>query len=193
MSSVDRIKGGLEAFVRSVMHRIDYFALYPAKVVAQNADGSLELQPDDTRLPAHSQVPIRLGIPGAKVSMTAGSRVLLGFAGGRPESPIATLWEQSTVTKLSFASADIRLGADDSSEAVALASKVKAELDAFINTYNGHGHNVVTAGTAAAQTGTTDTPKAGALAAPTPTPPLALPGTQSASNSTGSSRTKTEL
>jgi hypothetical protein len=109
--SADRIKGGLEAFVRSLLHRVDYFALYPAKVVAQNADGTLELQPDDTRIPPHSQVPIRLGIPGATVKVVAGGRVLLGFAGGRPDAPIATLWEGTTVTEIAIAGTTVKLGA----------------------------------------------------------------------------------
>lgn len=109
--SMDRMKGGLEAFVRSLLHRLDYFALYPAKVVVQNADGTLELQPDDTRLPPHSQVPIRLGIPGASVKVAVGARVLLGFAAGRPDLPIATLWETGTVTELTISGATIKLGA----------------------------------------------------------------------------------
>lgn len=107
--SSDRIKAGLAAFVGSMLHRIDYFALYPAKVVAQNADGTLELQPDDTRLPSQSKVPIRLGIPDAAVKVSAGARVLMGFAGGRPEEPIATIWESGTVTELRLNGQAIKL------------------------------------------------------------------------------------
>ena len=98
--SDDRLTGALRALIRSMFPRVDYYAIYPARVVSQNGDGSLELKPDDTRLPGLSMVPIRYGIPGVKVKVAPGARVLLGFAGGDPQQPVAELWESGTVIEM---------------------------------------------------------------------------------------------
>lgn len=96
----DRTKASFEALVRSALPRVDYCALYPAKVVAQNADGTLELQPDDARFPGLSGIPLRLGLPGVSVKVSGGARVLLAFENGDPSRPTATLWEASGLTEL---------------------------------------------------------------------------------------------
>lgn len=99
----DRAKAGLVAFIRSVVGgsiigpRVDYLAVYPCKVVAQNSDGTLELQPDDARLPPYSNVPIRYGVPGVTATVPAGSRCLLTFAGADPQKRIVVGWEAGTV------------------------------------------------------------------------------------------------
>lgn len=100
MSDLDRMKAALAAYVRSLFAGLDYYASYPAKVVAQNADGTLELQPDDPRIPGLSNVPIRYGVPGVKATVASGARILLGFAGGDPGKPQAELWESASVTRL---------------------------------------------------------------------------------------------
>src|SRR5690242_14832304 len=99
----DRAKAGLSAFIRRVVGldilgpRVDYLALYAAKVVVQNGDGTLELQPDDTRLPGYSSVPIRYGIPGVTATVSANARCLITFAGADPQKPIVVGWEPGTV------------------------------------------------------------------------------------------------
>lgn len=99
--SYDRIKDALIRFIETAMSRVDYFALYPAKVISQNGDGSLELRPDSTKLPQDlSKVPIRLGLPGVEVKVAAGARVLLGFENGNPNSPVATLWEKHSLNEI---------------------------------------------------------------------------------------------
>lgn len=102
MEMFDRIYSALRKLVDDATARMDYHALYPCDVVKQNADKTLELQPDNPRIPPMSKVPIRLGIPGATVTIEEGARVLLGFAGGDPNRPIASLWESSTITVLTI-------------------------------------------------------------------------------------------
>lgn len=80
--------------------RLDHLALYPCTVIAQRADGTLDLQPDAARVPACAGVPIRHGLPGVTVTVPAGGRVLLGYAGGNPDLPFAALWEPGTVTAI---------------------------------------------------------------------------------------------
>lgn len=96
----DRIKGPIADFVRGLFPTYWYFGRYPSKVAKQNDNGTLELVPEDVKVPGLSEVPIRLGLPGASVRVAAGSRVLLGFEGGRPSQPFAELWDISTCTEL---------------------------------------------------------------------------------------------
>lgn len=88
----------VEAFVG---RRLDHLALYPATVVQQRADGTLDLSPEDPRVPSCQGVPIRLGLPGVTVTVPAGGRVLLGYENGSPARPYASLWESGTVTQIS--------------------------------------------------------------------------------------------
>lgn len=145
-SDLDRVKGGLAAFVRSLFPRVDYYALYPSTVVKQNADGTLELTPDDQRFAGMSGVPIRYGLPDVSATMTNGARVLLGFAGGDPAKPIAVLWESASISGLT-------LGASGTTQPAALATALRTELDAiWAAIYSGHVHGGVVAGGATSGT-----------------------------------------
>ena len=97
---LDKTKQSLAAFIRAVMSRVDFMAMYPCQIVSQNADSTLELKPDDARLPSLSNVQLRLGLPGCTAKVASGSRVLLGWYGGDPSKPFAALFESSTVTQL---------------------------------------------------------------------------------------------
>lgn len=112
----DRIKLGLVSFIRRtlgawIVNNVDYLAAYQCKVVSQNGDGTLELQPDDSRLPPFSRVPIRYGVPGVAALVSPGSRVLLEFASANPQKPIATVWETASVTRLTVTATDVKVNA----------------------------------------------------------------------------------
>jgi hypothetical protein len=112
VTPTDRLKGGVMAFARAAFSRVDYYALYAAKAVAQSADGRrLDVVPDDKRLPAMNSVPLLLGLPGATVKVSAGAKVLVGWSGGDPSAPYTTLWNGGeTVLTLSLSAAKIELG-----------------------------------------------------------------------------------
>jgi hypothetical protein len=111
---MDRLKEALAAFVRSVTSRLDYLALYPCKVLSQNGDGTLELKPDDDRLPGLSKIPVKLGLPGVEVKVTSGAKVLLGFEQGDPQKPVATLWEKDSLDTITVtASTKVNIMAPD--------------------------------------------------------------------------------
>lgn len=97
---MDRISASFNKLVRGIVAPTDYHALYPARVVSQNADGTLELQPDLSKIPPLSKVPIRTGIPGVTVKLSAGARVLLGFENGDPKRYYAGLWDTATLVEL---------------------------------------------------------------------------------------------
>jgi hypothetical protein len=78
-----------------VGQRLDYQALYPCTVVAQDGLGLLDLLPDDARIrgTGFQGIPILSGVAGMISTVPAGSRVLLGFRGGDPQRPFAAMWE----------------------------------------------------------------------------------------------------
>lgn len=106
-------------------------AVWPAQVVAQNGDGTLELIPDDARIPQLSRVPIRPFAPSVAVQVGPGSRCGVQFAGGDPQAPVVTWFELGALLSLELG------GAVDQ---VALASRVEARLSALETAFNVHTH-----------------------------------------------------
>lgn len=109
MSQSDEIKRGIQSIIRATFPNMDFLASYPCKILAQHANGSLDLQPDDTTIPGHQNVPIRYGIPGISAKVAVGGRVHLEFANGDPSHPVATIWEAATVTELDVDATLIKL------------------------------------------------------------------------------------
>lgn len=108
------IRGALEGLVRAIVEpRIDYLATYPCKVLAQAADGSLELQPETARLPGLVAVPIRYGVPGVRAKVKVGARVGLSFEGGSPSAPVATIWDAGVIEELTVTANNVRLADGD--------------------------------------------------------------------------------
>jgi len=151
-SSAGRLRQALEALVRRIVAPTDFDVLRPAKVVGQNLDNTLELVPDDPSFPGLSKVPIRNGLPGTKVTVPNGERVLFGFEGRDPRAPYAALWSSSTTLTM------VEVGASPSP--VALAPLVDDFFESLVNWLGTHVHTGVTVGG-----GTSGTP-----AAPPPTP-----------------------
>lgn len=122
----------LERYVRFLTRDQIYLGTYTAKVVRQAADGTLDLEPEDTRIRGTGlqAVPIRHGLPGCIVKVPTGERVLLAFDGGSPAAPYAALWHEGQVTS-------IELGG---SLKVALANLVKSELSRIASVFDSHTH-----------------------------------------------------
>jgi hypothetical protein len=85
LAALDRLLGRLT-------RRVDYTALWPARVVAQRGDGTLDLVPDSPRVAPCQGVPYRT-LRGLSVDVSAGARVLLGYEGGDPSQAYALAWE----------------------------------------------------------------------------------------------------
>lgn len=148
MSFSDAIKGPLSMLLRASAPELDYLALYPAKVVTQNADLSLELAPDDARIPGQSKVLIKHGVPGMTAKVSNGARVLLGFANGNPKLPYSALWELATVTELVLNGTVLKLGAGDATQAAVHGDALKTYLDALLTGLNAFANTASTATTA---------------------------------------------
>lgn len=129
MSELGGVKKGWERFIKSLFSRIDYFAMYPCKVIGQNADGTLELVPDSkSKLATQSKVPLRRATPQDKIKVSPGSRVLLAFEEADPGRAVALLFdygmgsleyvETTTTGHTALVSPDLRLGSLTAAEAV---------------------------------------------------------------------------
>jgi hypothetical protein len=75
--------------------QVDYSREWPCRVITQNPDYTLQLDPDDDVMKADGldRVPIRYGIPGMRAKVKAGARCHLAFAAGDPTRPFAHNWE----------------------------------------------------------------------------------------------------
>ncbi|HEX2863993.1 MAG TPA: hypothetical protein VHN99_05460 [Deinococcales bacterium] len=141
---VDRLREALKRLTNDP--RVDYLALYPAKVLKDRGGNAVDVQPTDERLPMLSNVPLRLGIPGVMVSVQPGALVLVGFDGASPEHPYAALFQAGSLSGLTItcsgdvtvkATGSVKIGAGPIYKNVALV-----------------GDAVSTTGSATAQAGT---------------------------------------
>jgi hypothetical protein len=99
-----RLRSSLERLIRWATRDSLYLGQYACSVVAQGADGTLDLLPDDPRLRAQGlqSVPIRHGLPGCRVQVAPGEIVLLGFENGDSRLPYAALWREGQVLSVSI-------------------------------------------------------------------------------------------
>lgn len=144
-----------------------YMRAFPASVLRQNADGTLELKLDDINVPGLSAVPIREFAPGVSVQVAASSRCRVVFAGGNPQSPEVVSFEAGpgSTTSITIQAPVVNIGSTTPGDAAALASKVMAGLEALTAAFNGHTHAITVTGVqSGAGTGV------GASTAPPPAP-----------------------
>ena len=138
--NLDRLKTPLQSFVRSVMSRVDYYAMYRAQVVVQKGN-TVDVIPDDTRLPPMSGIPLRHGLPGVSLTVQPGTWVMVSWSGGDPQKPYAQLWEGGeTVVTLSIGGS---------------AADNPVLLQSFLTLFNTHTHS---GGTMSGNTGVPTTP-----------------------------------
>jgi hypothetical protein len=86
--------GSIQALAQQIVAPIDFYALYDARVISQSSDGkTVDLQPNDARLPQLSAVPLRLGAPATVVKFAPGTTLRLGWDSGSPQLPFAGLFQ----------------------------------------------------------------------------------------------------
>jgi hypothetical protein len=111
-----------------------YARMYRAKVVAQDDDtDEVDVRPDDPLLPDMAKIPLRHGIPGARVSVEMGSYILVGWDDGRPDHPFAALWNRdSHALKVSFNADRLNLGDRSATEAYVLGTSYRGDEDTML-------------------------------------------------------------
>jgi hypothetical protein len=111
-SAVDRMRRTFTGIVESLFgHRMDFGAWYPAQVVAQVDDDTVDLYPDDElmRGTGISRVPLRHGLPGCTVKVKPGSRCILFYEDCDPSKPAAGLWADGSSVLSIAIDADTKL------------------------------------------------------------------------------------
>lgn len=113
-AALDRVHDPLTALVRAAMRDVLYHALIPAAVLAHDANGTLQVQPELAAFPAMVGVPLRVAGPGIAHRVARGARVLLAFEGGDPGRPVAVAFAPDNAAQASItldATGAIKLGA----------------------------------------------------------------------------------
>jgi hypothetical protein len=102
--TVDGPGNALERVLGRLRRSVAMAQTYPARVVSQRPDGTLELVPDDEQLKGAGldRVPIRYGLPGCSAKVPPGTRVRVGFDGGDASRPFALGWDAGEFTELTL-------------------------------------------------------------------------------------------
>lgn len=122
--------------------QLNYSQWYPARVVAQDKDGTVQVYADDARIRGNgiTHVPLRHGIPGLVVKVVPNQRVILFFEDGDPKKPAAALWpDGSSVsevhltaqTRVVIETPVSRLGSPNANQAYVLGDMLKTILEAL--------------------------------------------------------------
>ena len=128
MPDLDRIKRSLASFIDAIMSRVDYHAMYPAKVVSQSGT-TVDVVVDDARFGSITKVPLRTFAPDVVITVSPNARVLIGFENGKPSEPYAALWQSGAIVSVAIAG---------DTDAAALASRVdQLELAVTSHTHSG--------------------------------------------------------
>lgn len=125
--------GDLMAAIGAGSSRAVYGRLYPAQVVSQRDDGTLELKPEDPTIAGSGMDRVPLWTdPGVSVTVSPGVRVLVGFQNGKASGAFAMLAPSgSLVEELLLAGGD---------QFVALANLVDERLTAIQEAFDKHVH-----------------------------------------------------
>lgn len=88
----DPLHAGLVTFVKQTMRYVDFYAEYPAQVVLQRNDGTLDVTPESPKLPPMTSVPVRVPVSGTKIKVNGGDKVNILFENGDPTKYSAQLY-----------------------------------------------------------------------------------------------------
>lgn len=99
------VRSSLDKFLEPVRTDIDYSRTYPATVITQNADGTLQVMPDDDRIKGSGldRCVIYVGLPGTTVKVPHGAQCKVAFSAGDPSRAHVEGWAMGT----KFTSIDI--------------------------------------------------------------------------------------
>lgn len=78
-----------KSIIKMLEPRLETYALHPATVQRDNGDGTLDVKPDNPKMPAMVKIPAFTGLAGVQVSVETGTRVLIAFLGANPNAPVA--------------------------------------------------------------------------------------------------------
>jgi len=135
---LDRVKDPIARLARNAIPWADYLTTYRGRVVAERLalDGTMtvDVMPDDARLPPMSGVKLKLGLPAVSAQFQPGARVEIGWEGGNPQRPFAALFDGGEADTISmvikatqlFLGADVAGGAEPATKAISMETTLAA-------------------------------------------------------------------
>lgn len=139
INDLDRVRRAMFALAQQAASRtdvIDYSRKYPATVVSQ-AGNLIDVQPELVNgkplLADMADVPLWLGVPGASVNGITGGRVMVGWSGGDPSAPYATLFDggETPGTVTLAVAASLFLGGQEGAQPAVLGTELMTYLAAL--------------------------------------------------------------
>lgn len=95
----DPLVAGIRGIVREELSRAAAYPQFSGQVVQQRADGTLDVQMDDRRIPPLTSVPLLVPVPGGALEVAAGARCRVAFASGDLRQPAVQLYETGSGSK----------------------------------------------------------------------------------------------
>lgn len=83
----------LRAFVRETMRGVELLGTFSGQLILQRADGTVDVIPDDKRLPGLTSVRVPVIVPGARLTFFGRARCRFVFEGGDIRYPAVTLYD----------------------------------------------------------------------------------------------------
>jgi len=142
---VDQATKGVTEFVQSLVENgLSLARWYPAKVLSQAANGTLEVLIDSEELRGTGMrgIPIRHGLPGVSVQVTPGAKVAVLFEDGDASKPAAALWPTNAACVQIDINPSTLMNLCGGVDFVALAAKVDAVFTSRQTYNNAHVHPV---------------------------------------------------
>lgn len=134
----DAFRSALDGLVRQATKHIDFFAVRSGKVVAQNANGTLEIKLDDADMPGMSKIPIAYGVPGISAKVKPGAKVHVQWADGSPTKPRAVVIDPADIIELQANTGMVKVSG--ASDFVALAKLVDDNFKKLAEKFTQHTH-----------------------------------------------------
>ena len=88
----------LRRFIRETMRETQNLVTLSGRAAVQRADGSVDVYPDDKRLPALTNCIVRPPVPGGRVTINPGTQVVIVFENGDPRQRVVIAYGQGSPT-----------------------------------------------------------------------------------------------
>lgn len=97
---IERTSRALRQIIKGLLAPIDYYAMYPATVIKDHGDMTLDVEPDSEKLPQMTRLPLLGILPNCRVKVKKGARVFVGFENGEPTKPRCYVFDSGVLELL---------------------------------------------------------------------------------------------
>jgi hypothetical protein len=114
--NLDRLMLAVRRLLEALLPDFDLYAMHPGTVIkVQESVGAVtvDVRPDNSRLPELIDIPIRTFTPNAKITVGKDARVLIAFEGGQRDQPVCVAWGAGNLEELTIPANTINLGGEN--------------------------------------------------------------------------------